>query len=207
MSELEYAKVWNERFASTDAYVFGEAPNAFLAAQAPRLKPGWRALAVSDGEGRNGVWLAEQGLEVRSIDISAVAQAKAAKLAAARGVRLALEQVDMAAWAAPEAAYDLVAAIFIQYAGPSLRARIFEGMKRAVKPGGLILLEGYRVEQIAYGTGGPKIPENMYDEAMLREAFGDFDILELRAYDAAIDEGAGHSGMSALIDLVARRPA
>ncbi|MFT4934160.1 MAG: cyclopropane fatty-acyl-phospholipid synthase-like methyltransferase [Pseudoalteromonas distincta] len=196
---------WDERYQG-EAYLFGEAPNAFLARQAHRLAPGQTALAVADGEGRNGVWLAQQGLSVLSADGSPVAQAKAARLADARGVSLDLQQVDLAAWDWPRGQFDLVAAIFIQFAGPELRAEIFENMKRALKPGGLILLEGYRPEQIAYGTGGPRTPENLYTEAMLREAFADFEILELAAYDAVIEEGAGHSGQSALIDLVARKP-
>lgn len=82
---------------------------------------------------------------------------------------------------------------------------MFERMKRALKPGGLLLLHGYRPEQLAYGTGGPKAVENLYTEPMLREAFADMQILELRAYDAEIAEGTGHRGMSALIDLVARK--
>jgi cyclopropane fatty-acyl-phospholipid synthase-like methyltransferase len=153
------------------------------------------------------VWLAQQGLSVLSVDGSSVAQAKAARLAEARGVSLELQQVDLADWDWPQGRFDLVAAIFIQFAGPELRTQIFENMKRALKPGGLILLEGYRPEQIAYGTGGPRTPENLYTKAMLQEAFSDFEILELAAYDAAIEEGAGHSGTSALIDLVARKPA
>ncbi|HWA59763.1 MAG TPA: class I SAM-dependent methyltransferase [Caulobacteraceae bacterium] len=197
---------WDERYARED-YLFGEAPNAFLARQAGRLQAGGRALAVADGEGRNGVWLAEQGLRVLSVDSSAVAQAKAARLAQARGVSLDLELADLSTWRFPEATFDVVAAIFIQFAGPDLRARLFEGMTRALRPGGLLLLEGYRPEQIAYGTGGPRTPENLYTEPMLREAFAGLEILELAAYDAAIGEGVGHSGMSALIDLVARKPA
>jgi len=196
---------WDERYQG-EAYLFGEAPNAFLAAQAHRLRPGMSALAVADGEGRNGVWLAEQGLDVLSVDSSPVAQAKAARLAEARGTTLRLEEADLASWAWPEGQFDVVAAIFIQFAGPDLRDQIFAGLKRALKPGGLLLLEGYRPEQIAYGTGGPRVPENLYTEAMLRAAFSDFEILELSAYDAVIKEGAGHSGQSALIDLVARRP-
>ncbi|WP_374573346.1 cyclopropane-fatty-acyl-phospholipid synthase family protein [Phenylobacterium sp.] len=197
---------WNTRYARED-YLFGEAPNAFLAAQAPRLKAGGTALAVADGEGRNGVWLAQQGLDVLSLDSSAVAQDKARRLAQARGAPLRLELGDLAAWEFPPARFDVVAAIFIQFAGPALRARLFEGMKRTLKPGGLLLLEGYRPEQIAYGTGGPRVVENLYTEAMLREAFADLEIVELKAYDAEIEEGAGHKGMSALIDLVARKPA
>jgi SAM-dependent methyltransferase len=196
---------WDERYQG-EAYLFGEAPNAFLARQAPRLTPGQSALAVADGEGRNGVWLAEQGLSVLSVDASSVAQAKAARLAQTRGVSLELQQVDLSTWDWPKEQFDLVVGIFIQFAGPELRTQLFAGLKGALKPGGLLLLEGYRPEQIAYGTGGPRTPENLYTEDLLRTAFADFEILDLSAYDAPIEEGAGHSGMSALIDLVARKP-
>lgn len=196
---------WDQRY-SEPGYLFGEAPNAFLTRQAHRLKTGMRALAVADGEGRNGVWLAEQGLEVLSVDASPVAQEKARRLAAERGVSVEFEIVDLSNWTWPEASYDVVAGIFIQFAGPDLRPRLFADMKAALKPGGLILLEGYRPEQIAYGTGGPRVPENLYTEDLLREAFADVEIVELSAYDAEIQEGRGHAGMSALIDLVARKP-
>jgi cyclopropane fatty-acyl-phospholipid synthase-like methyltransferase len=197
---------WDARYAG-DHYRFGEAPNAFLARQAGLLAAGQHCLAVADGEGRNGVWLAERGLEVVSMDASPVAQAKARRLAAARGVALEMRNVDLHAWTWPEAAFDVVVAIFIQFAEPPLRDAIFDGMRRTLRPGGLLIMEGYRPEQLAYGTGGPKAVENLYTEALLRDHFGDFEILELSAYDAAIDEGPGHSGPSALIDLVARKPA
>jgi len=195
---------WDTRYARED-YIFGEAPNAFLARQAGRLKPGWRALALGDGEGRNGVWLAEQGLSVQSVDSSRVAQTKARTLAERRGVTLELTLADLTTWAWPEAAFDAVVAIFIQFASPSERGAMFAGMQRALKPGGFLLLEGYRPEQLAYRTGGPSTTENLYTEALLRDAFGAMEIMELSAYDAAIHEGIAHDGMSALIDLVARR--
>ena len=97
-------------------------------------------------------------------------------------------------------------AIFIQFADPEFRTRIFAGMQQATKPGGLILLQGYRPEQIAYGTGGPPTPENLYTETLLREAFAGWTIEHLASHDSVIEEGAGHSGLSALIDLVARKP-
>lgn len=196
---------WDERYAQP-GFLFGEAPNAFLKGQAARLAPGMRALAVADGEGRNGVWLAEQGLEVHAVDASAVALAKSRALAARRGVSLHWEQADLETWAWPHAAYDVVAAIFIQFVGPAGRARQFAGIRQALKPGGLLILQGYTPRQLAYATGGPPHAENMYTEALLRDAFGDWDILHLREHDDIIDEGAGHSGLSALIDLVARKP-
>ena len=197
---------WDARYAGDD-YLFGQAPNAFLAAQVARLPTGGSALALADGEGRNGVWLAEQGLEVLSVDSSSVAQEKARRLARTRGVDLRLELADLETWPFPERRFDVIAGIFIQFAGPALRTQLFAAIKRGLKPGGLLLLEGYRPEQLEYGTGGPPIAENLYTEPMLREAFGDLEVVELASYDAEIREGAAHNGMSALIDLVARQQA
>ncbi|OYU69274.1 MAG: SAM-dependent methyltransferase [Alphaproteobacteria bacterium PA2] len=201
----EHQNPWDKRYAQ-EGYLFGVEPNAFLAQCNSYLKVGKRALAVADGEGRNGVWLAEQGLSVLSIDNSAVAQEKARKLADSRGVRIDLEQVDLAHWTWPQEAFDVVVAIFIQFAPPELRTEIFRNIKVALKPGGLLLLQGYRPEQIANGTGGPQQPDHLYTEAMLREAFHDFEIVTLKSHDTPIHEGVGHEGMSALIDLVASKP-
>lgn len=79
------------------------------------------------------------------------------------------------------------------------------GMVLALKPGGLLILQGYRPPQLAYATGGPKLVENLYTEELLRSSFSSLQILQLASHDAVLDEGAGHSGMSALIDLVARK--
>ena len=196
---------WNSRFSGED-YLFGTAPNAFLAAQAHRLKPGQTALALADGEGRNGVWLAERGLDVLSVDFSPVAQEKARRLAARRGVAIRTELADLAAWRWEPERFDLVAAIFFQFSDPPLRAKIFAGIKTTLKPGGLFMLQGYRPEQLQYRTGGPPQVENLYTAAMLRAAFSDTEILHLAEHDSVIEEGSRHSGMSALVDLVARKP-
>jgi|SRR5215510_1385547 len=201
MSELER---WEGRF-SAPGYWFGTAPNAFLVGQAHRLKPGQKALAIADGEGRNGVWLAEQGLDVVSLDFSPSAGAKARALAAERGVRLRIEQADVTTWDWPTGEFDVIAAIFVQFVGPELRARMFDGMKQALRPGGLILMQGYRPQQLEYRTGGPGNVENLYTRALLEEAFGELAVIEINEHDSVIREGTGHNGMSALIDLVARK--
>ncbi|NBC37192.1 methyltransferase domain-containing protein [Novosphingobium sp. FSY-8] len=202
---MNHASQWNARFAAED-YVFGTEPNLFLTQQAEQLPTEAKVLCVADGEGRNGVWLAALGHDVTSIDIAEVGLAKARKLAQERGVSLDLQQADLATWDWPEGCFDAVVAIFIQFAASSLRTRIFAGMQRATRPGGLILLQGYRPEQIAYGTGGPGMPDNLYTEDMLREAFADWKIEHLASHDSILEEGRGHSGISALIDLVARKP-
>ena len=197
---------WNSRFAA-EGYLFGTGPNAFLAAQAARLRPGQTCLSVADGEGRNGVWLAKQGLDVLSVDFSPVAQAKAKKLAAENGATLCFELADLLRWEWGSARFDVIAAIFVQFADPAQRKEMFAHMKRALKPGGLLLLQGYTPKQIEFGTGGPPLPEHMYTPALLRESFADLTILHLAEHEEVIHEGTGHDGMSALIDLVARKPA
>lgn len=196
---------WNTRYA-TEEYVFGTAPNVFLASQTQYLKPGQRALAIADGEGRNGVWLAQQGLHVHAIDFSPAALAKAAKLAAERDVQVAFEQADVLNWSWPEAAYDIVVAIFIQFLPPPERETLIENIRRTLKPGGILILQGYTPKQIEFATGGPSNPANMYVEADLRRWFGDWQIQHLAEHESHISEGAHHHGMSALIDMVTVKP-
>lgn len=201
MSGLE---IWEARFA-TDAYVFGTAPNAFLARHAHLLTAGMEALSIADGEGRNGVWLAGQGLRVTSQDFSPAAQRKARRLAEERGARLEFELSDITERVWEPDRYDVVAGIFFQFLSPPERARVFEGIRRTVRPGGLVLIEGYGERQLAYATGGPKALENLYTEEILLDAFAGFSKLRVESRDAEIIEGEGHRGMSALVDLVARR--
>jgi len=203
MSNPEFER-WQTRFAAP-GYLFGTAPNEFLKRHAHLLRKGEKALAVADGEGRNGVFMAEQGLDVLSVDFAPLAQEKARKLAAERGVTLRVEQVDILNWDWPADAFDVVAAIFFQFVGPEGRDKIFAGIKKALKPGGLLLLEGYGPKQLEYKTGGPGKLENLYTRELLEKAFAGFSSIEVREYDAEIDEGPGHGGPSALIDLVGRK--
>lgn len=195
---------WDERYAA-EHYLFGTAPNKFLAAQASLITPGQQVLAVADGEGRNGVWLATHGADVLSVDFSPVAQEKAKRLAAENKVAIRFEQADLLKWSWGENRFDVIVAIFIQFVGPTERAQLFDSMRQALKPGGYLIMQGYTPKQVEYKTGGPSNPENMYTEELLRDSFADFEILQLRQHEEEIDEGVGHSGLSALIDLVARK--
>jgi cyclopropane fatty-acyl-phospholipid synthase-like methyltransferase len=199
---MEEPAMWDERYASED-YLFGTAPAAFLLSHAALLEPGQRVLAVADGEGRNSVFLAERGLDVVAMDASAVGVAKARRLAEERGVEVDFRIADILTWAWEPDAYDAVVAVFIQFLTPAQRPAVFDGMQRTLRPGGRLLLHGYRPEQVALGTGGPPQPEHMYTEELLLDAFGGMQIDRLESYDAVIEEGTGHLGESALIDLVA----
>ena len=196
---------WETRFAKPE-YEFGKAPNDFLVRCKALLPASGTALAVADGEGRNGVWLAEQGLAVTSVDFSPSAQKKAAALAAERGVSITLIEGDAHAFDYPEAAFDVVAEIFTQFSTPQERPLKWAGMRRALKPGGLLIIEGYAPKQLQYGTGGPKEIEHLYTRDMLKAAFGDFDDVRIDEEERVMHEGAAHAGMSAVINLTARKP-
>lgn len=198
------AVTWNQRFAQ-DAYIFGTAPNAWLREHARVWQPGQRVLCVADGEGRNSVWLAGQGLKVDAFDVASVGVAKARRLAAEKGVTVNYSVSDCDAYPWPLEAFDGVAAIFVQFADPAMRARLFANIRRSLKPGGVLVLQGYTPRQLDYKTGGPPQLSHLYTEAMLREAFADFELIDLRDYEAELTEGDRHSGRSALIGLVARR--
>jgi SAM-dependent methyltransferase len=198
------AGTWNKRFAA-DGYLFGTEPNAWLREHAGIWLPGQRVLCVADGEGRNSVWLARRGLLVEAFDIAEVGVAKARRLAAEQGVSVDFQVADCDSFAWPEMHYDGVAAIFVQFADPALRERLFAHMQRCLKPGGTLLLQGYTPKQLEYRTGGPPLLSHLYTAPMLREAFAAMDIVELRDYEADVAEGSGHHGRSALIGLVARR--
>lgn len=209
---MDQNEIWTSRYrAAGDDYLFGTDPNRFLARRSGVLRQGGNALSVADGEGRNSVWLAEQGLDVTAVEITAAGLAKARKLAAGRGVDVRFVQGDIMApdWPPAEfvAAFDWVVAIFVQFVGPADRPRQFAALRRAVRPGGRLLLQGYTPRQVEFGTGGPSAVENLYTEELLREAFADWTIEELVAYEDDIAEGCGHRGRSALIGLVARKPA
>lgn len=198
------AAVWNRRYAA-DGFLFGTEPNDWLLRQAHHYPPGGRILCVADGEGRNSVWLARRGHAVEAFDISTTAVDKARALAARAGVDVAyrVASCDDHPW--PVAACDGVAAIFVQFADPAMRERLFRRIVQSLRPGGVLVLQGYTPRQLEYRTGGPPQVEHLYTADLLRDAFRELTLLELVEYEAEIHEGTGHDGRSALVGLVARR--
>jgi SAM-dependent methyltransferase len=213
---------WDNRYAEP-GYAYGTGPNAFLATQRGLLKPGMTALAVADGEGRNGVWLAQQGLEVLSVDGSDVGLRKTRELAGERGVPIRTELVELTAWDWPRGEFDVVVAIFIHFP-PAQRARMHRAMLEALKPGGVLILEAFTPEQLNYKSGGPPVLEMLCTADMLRQDLSGGEgangaslhratrldpigeILMLDEILTDLDEGRYHRGRAAVLRLLARRP-
>lgn len=211
MSGSEHEAFWSARYRNVgEDYLFGTAPSAFLETHRQRLLEVRRVLSIADGEGRNSVWLAQQGLRVVASEISPVALEKASKLARGRVVEVEFHCQDMLAadWPPPEfvETFDAVLAVFIQFMGAAPRQALFARLAQVLKPGGLLFLHGYGAKQLEYRTGGPSSLENLYTAEQLREELQGWEFLHLSEYEKEIDEGLGHKGMSALVDAVLRRP-
>jgi 2-polyprenyl-3-methyl-5-hydroxy-6-metoxy-1,4-benzoquinol methylase len=200
------ADFWNKRFDTPD-YIFGRAPNKYLQTQAKRyLKKGDTVLCVADGEGRNSVWLAKQGMQVDAFDLSELALKKAIALATEEAVHVKFSLASTEAWDWQSNQYDAVVGIFIQFADPVMRPRLFAQMISALRPGGLLIIQGYTPKQLEFKTGGPSILEHLYTEDMIRTLIGDLEPIDLCLYEKALSEGPKHTGMSALLGMVARKP-
>jgi len=202
----EYQR-WETRYAAP-GFAFGKEPNYFLASCKPLLPPSGRVLTVADGEGRNGVWLAQQGLAVDTFDLSAHGVAKARSLAAARGVSVNAAQADILVWDWPREAYDLVALIYLHLAAEERRF-VHAKAVAALKLGGLVILEAFRPAQLAAqaagARGGPREARLLYSRADLAEDFAGLEMLELSEASAVLEEGALHVGASEVVRAVARK--
>lgn len=198
---------WDHKYTEP-GFFFGEQPNAWLAAHRSMFKVGQRALVPGDGEGRNGVWLAELGLNVTTVDASRVGAHKATLLAAERGVTIDAQVADLTSWDWPVGAFDVVAAIYLHWP-EELRTEMHERMLNALKPGGIMILEGYSRRQLVYraagSVGGPGDPDMLFEPEDIASDFMDADIEYLDEEQVLLDEGKRHRGPSSVVRLVARR--
>jgi cyclopropane fatty-acyl-phospholipid synthase-like methyltransferase len=206
MAEDKWAnpqKMWDERFSQPQP-VYGEAPNAFLTEQSSRFQPGSKLLVPADGYGRNGIWLARQGFQVHTVDLSQVGVERARKSARAAGISLTIEQADLSTWTWPTEEYDGVFSIFL-HLPPELRPQVHASMLRAVKPGGLIIVQNFSPAQLKHSSGGPKQVELLYTASLLLQDFAPAAPLALEEKEIHIDEGHMHSGPAAVVQAVFRK--
>lgn len=199
----EQSRMWNERYGR-DEYLYGTAPNDFLAGQARRIPPDGRVLCLADGEGRNSVYLASLGHKVTAVDFSAVALRKAARLAEQHGVRVELEQADLSRYRLEPDHWDGILSIFC-HLPPVARHHLHQQIPSALTGQGLLILEAYTPQQLGRGTGGPPDAELMMSAATLREELAELDFLLLEERERDVVEGHGHTGRGAVVQAVGVR--
>ncbi|BCO27946.1 hypothetical protein MIZ03_2839 [Rhodoferax lithotrophicus] len=186
---------WDQRFAGPD-YKYGTEPNTFLREQATRLPPASQVLVPGDGEGRNGVWLAQQGHTVTSVDASAVGLQKARDLAASRGVALHTELVDLADWAPQASSMDAVVLIYTHLPS-TFRQQAHRRLAQGLQSGGWLILEAFHPAQLCFDTGGPKDVDMLYEPDQLSADFAGL-CTPLLAWhgETSLSEGSGHQGLA-----------
>lgn len=194
--------MWDERY-SEPGYAYGSDPNDFLASVADRIPMG-PVLCLAEGEGRNAVFLAGRGFAVTAVDGSAVGLEKARALAAERQVAIRTVHADLADYVIEPGAWAGIVSIWCHLPAP-LRERVHQSAAAGLRPGGVLVLEAYTPAQLAHGTGGPKVPELLYDLELLKRDFAGLELGHAVELERDIHEGKYHAGKSAVVQLVARR--
>ncbi|BAN69966.1 class I SAM-dependent methyltransferase [endosymbiont of unidentified scaly snail isolate Monju] len=195
--------MWDQRY-SDDDYFYGTAPNDFLATNAGRI-PNGPVLCLAEGEGRNAVHLAGLGYQVTAVDSSAAGLRKAERLARERGVTLECVHADLADYDLGTARWAGIVSIFA-HLPPPLRRQVHAAIPRALRPGGILLLEAYTPAQLDHGTGGPPVAELMMDAASLRDELPGLVFDHLAECEREVVEGKGHRGTGAVVQAIARKP-
>ena len=195
--------MWDQRYQENKP-VYGEAANDFLAEQVGLLRPG-TCLCLAEGQGRNAVWIAEQGFAVTAMDQSSGGMAKAAELAAARGVALETAVGDLAEFDLGSGKWDNIVSIFGHLPGP-LRRDVHRRVVEALRPGGIFLLEAFTPDQLATeGTGGPADPDMLLTIAKLKAELPELEVVFAREIVRPVNEGDYHKGDCAVVQFIARK--
>lgn len=192
---------WNERYANSE-YLYGTEPNSFLAENCGLLSG--PVLSLSEGEGRNSVFLASRGLNVLGVDISIVALEKAKKFAQLRGVKIKTMVSDLAIFEPEENHYGSVISISAHLPS-AVRNKLYPRIERALRPNGIIMLESYSENQLLRDTGGPKDADMLMTVDKLRREFPNFEPVLLREVEREVYEGEGHSGMASVVQFIAKK--
>jgi len=196
--------MWDERYSEKD-YVYGKAPNEFVAANFSAIPKG-RVLSLAEGEGRNAVFLARQGYAVTAVDGSRVGLQKAERLARENGVDIELVHADLATYDIAESAWDGIVSIFCPLPA-AIRSAVYGSAVRGLKPGGVFLLEAYTPDQIAYGTGGGNSVDTMTTKDSLLADLAGLEFTHLQELEREVIEGKYHTGLAAVVQAIARKAA
>ncbi len=197
---------WDERYG-TDEYIYSTSPNTFLATALPAyVPPPADVIELGSGEGRNAVYLAQQGYRVTALDYSLAGIAKTERLARQAGVSVEVRHADVLQWE-PDRRWDAVLISFL-HLSPSGRPVLYQKIKEALAPGGVLVAEWFRPEQVTegYRSGGPPNVEMMVTEQELRAHFSEEGIRLLESVTRTLDEGNYHSGPAAVVRLVWQAP-
>ncbi len=196
--------MWDERY-SQPGFAYGTERNEFLASAAGRIPVG-PVLSLGEGEGRNAAFLAGLGHRVVAVDQSEVGLAKAKKLAADRGLVIETVCADLSEYAIEPGAWAGTVSVFC-HLPRQIRRPLYAAAVRGLRPGGVFVLEAYTPQQIGRGTGGPKDPDMLPTLAELTEELAGLEFVHARELDREVREGAYHTGVASVVQIIGVRAA
>ncbi len=182
-------QLWNERYASKEL-IWSVGPNQLFASEVGTLKPG-KAIDIACGEGRNAIWLAEEGWEVTAIDFSDVAVEKGRQIAEKRGVNVTWIADDVSTRKLPEEEYDLVVVLYL-HTGESERKKWLQNTLDSVKPSGTFIYIAHDPSNIDNGVGGPQDIAFLPSVDDITRAMSAFQIETARVIERPVVNDPGH---------------
>ncbi|MBM3981298.1 MAG: class I SAM-dependent methyltransferase [Planctomycetes bacterium] len=195
--------MWDERY-SQPGFAYGTEPNEFLAAVAGRIPVG-PVLSLGEGEGRNAAFLAGLGHRVVAVDQSEVGLTKAKRLAADRGLTIETVCADLATFTIEPGTWAGIVSVFC-HLPRRVRVPLYAAVVRGLCPGGVLILEAYTPKQIGRSTGGPKDPDMLPTLVELTEELAGLEFVHAREIDREVREGAYHTGVASVVQVVGLRP-
>lgn len=196
-------KFWNERYSGSD-YLYGTEPNNFLAENVDLLHG--PILALSEGEGRNAVFLARRGLHVLGVDYSATGLEKAHELAKSNNVQIETQAVDLAEYIPAEEEFGSVVSIYAHLPS-AVRQKLYPLIEQSLKPNGIFILEAYTEGQLTKTTGGPRDADMLMSVEKLMNEFPNLEVVFAQEIDRNVSEGEGHTGLASVVQFIARKGA
>lgn len=199
---VDWQAKWNERYA-TGEFAYGKEPNRFLAEAEPAFS-GKDILCVADGEGRNGVWLAQKGYNVTSIDYAQAGIDKINRFAEAQGVSIKTYCADLFKISLKKETFDGVVVIYSHF-NENDSTVLFEKYKYSLKSNGIIIFEVYSKNQLGNTSGGPRNIDLLYDINFIKNSFKDMEMIRCEEKEITLAEGPLHQGKANVIRMIAKK--
>ena len=208
MNTKDIQEMWDKRYAQPE-YAYGTEPNAFFKTALATNKPKGKILMFAEGEGRNAVYAAEQGLQVTAVDISQEAKRKALQLAHKKNVSIDYLVGDIFKMDLPKNSFDAAGLIFAHFP-PGMRENIQKKISELLRPNGIAIIEAFSKNNLPYreknpNIGGPQNIEFLYTTEILLKDFKDFKTLLLEEKETELNEGLYHVGKGMVVRYIGQK--
>ncbi len=197
-------ELWNNKF-SRDGFLYGSEVNSFIKENSHLLEKNSKVLCLGEGEGRNALFLAKQGLHVEALDVSDVGLKKLQNRALDENCAITIRHTLIENWQALHK-YDAIISSFMHLERKDQKDMFVKAIN-ALNENGYFIAEFFSVEQINFLSGGPKDTNLLYQLDELYQLFSSLPcaIHKLSQEIVTLNEGQGHQGEASVIRIILKR--